>query len=258
MPIIQNSPMIHAPISPEWYREWFDSAYYHKLYFERNEAEAAAFIRRLLAYLHPPAGTRMLDLACGRGRHARLLAGEGFDVTGIDLSQNSINYALPFANDHLHFYLHDMREIFYTNYFEYVFNFFTSFGYFRTEREHACALRTVSKSLKPYGFFILDYLNAPYAEARLERHSQKEIDGVLYRLNKWTDKTHFYKHIQIEDKELIRPLEYTEKVAKFSLADFTRMLGAQGMKIQHVFGDYQLQPFDSKDSPRLLIIAQKK
>jgi len=250
--------MIPTHISPEWYREWFDSAYYHKLYFERNEEEAAAFIRRLLSFLHPPAGARMLDLACGRGRHARVLASEGFDVTGIDLSENIINYALQYENDHLHFYIHDMREIFYTNYFHYVFNFFTSFGYFRTEREHACALRTVSTSLKEKGFFTIDYLNAQYAEDRLERESQKEIDGTIYHLTKWTDQTHFYKHIRIEDSELTTPLEYTEKVAKFSLDDFTRMLTAQDMQIQHVFGNYELQPYDSKDSSRLLIIAQKK
>ena len=244
-------------VSPEWYRDWFDSSYYHKLYFERNEEEAAAFIRRLVSFLHPPALARMLDLACGRGRHARILAAEGFDVTGIDLSGNSIRYALQYETEHLHFYVHDMREIFYTNYFDYVFNFFTSFGYFRTEREHASALRTVSTSLKSKGIFVLDYLNAPYAEEHLERHSQKEIDGVVYRLTKWTDKTHFYKHILIEDKQLPAPLEYTEKVAKFSLEDLTGMLAAKALRVQQVFGDYQLGPYNKKDSPRLLIIAQK-
>ena len=150
-----------------------------------------------------------------------------------------------------------MREIFYTNYFDYVFNFFTSFGYFRTEREHACALRTVSTSLRSKGFFVLDYLSTQYAEDRLESHSQKIIDGVIYHLTKWTSPTHFYKHIRIEDNVLTAPLEYTEKVAKFSLDDFSRMLTAQKMQIRHVFGNYELQPYDSKDSPRLLIIAQK-
>jgi hypothetical protein len=151
-----------------------------------------------------------------------------------------------------------MREIFYTNYFDHVFNFFTSFGYFRTEREHASALRTVSTALKAKGIFVLDYLNVQYAGDRLERHSQKEIDGVIYHLTKWSDPTHFYKHIRIEDKELAAPLEYTEKVAKFSLDDFSRMLTAQDMQVQQVFGNYELQPYDSKHSPRLLIIAQKK
>jgi cyclopropane fatty-acyl-phospholipid synthase-like methyltransferase len=250
--------MVHPQVSPEWYREWFDSSYYHKLYFERNEAEATAFIQRLLGFLRPPYGARMLDLACGRGRHARILASEGFDVTGIDLSENSINHALRYENDHLHFYVHDMREIFYTNYFDYVFNFFTSFGYFRTEREHASALRTVSTSLRANSFFVLDYLNTKYAEDRLERHSQKIIDGVIYHLTKWSDQGHFYKNIRIEDKGLKTPLEFTEKVAKFSVNDFSRMLMAQGLMIQHVFGDYQLQPYDSKNSPRLLVIAQKK
>src|SRR5882762_9044446 len=82
--------MYTETIAPDWYREWFDSPYYHKLYFERNEAEAAAFIHLLLTFLDPPPEARMLDVACGRGRHARILAAQGFDVTGIDLSGNSI------------------------------------------------------------------------------------------------------------------------------------------------------------------------
>jgi 2-polyprenyl-3-methyl-5-hydroxy-6-metoxy-1,4-benzoquinol methylase len=74
----------------EWFREWFDSPYYHKLYFKRNEQEAASFIHRLLTLLHPPPASRMLDVACGRGRHARILANQGYDVTGIDLAPSSI------------------------------------------------------------------------------------------------------------------------------------------------------------------------
>src|SRR5580698_7109890 len=95
-----------------WFQEWFDSPYYHTLYVDRDEKEAAAFIDRLLMYLHPAPGSLMLDVACGRGRHASILAGKGFDVTGIDLAPHSITFALQYANDHLHFYEHDMRRLF--------------------------------------------------------------------------------------------------------------------------------------------------
>src|SRR5882724_8581551 len=132
-------------ISSEWFRDWFDSPYYHKLYFEHNEQEATTFISRLLDALRPPAGSLMLDVACGRGRHSRILSEKGLDVTGIDLAADSIALARQYENAHLHFYLHDMRSPVRVNYFAYAFNFFTSFGYFRTEREHDNTIRAVSQ-----------------------------------------------------------------------------------------------------------------
>jgi len=254
----EMDPNISKINQEEWFKHWFDSSFYHKLYANRDEREAAGFVDALTEELGPANQSKMLDLGCGNGRHSKRLSLKGYSVTGLDLSSASILDAKKYESSNLNFFRHDMRLPFGNNYFDYVFSFFTSFGYFRTEREHACALRTVSKSLKAKGLFTLDYLNAPYAEDRLERHSQKEIDGTIYHLTKWTDKTHFYKNIRIEDKGLVTPLEYTEKVAKFSLDDFTRMLNAQDMQVQHVFGNYELQSYDGRHSPRLLIIAQKK
>lgn len=244
-------------IPSDWFRDWFDSPYYHKLYFERGEEEATAFIGRLLTFLHPPSGCRMLDVACGRGRHSRVLAAHGFDVTGIDLAAGSIAYARRFSNDHLHFYQHDMRMPLHINYFHYAFNFFTSFGYFRTLREHNNAIRAISQSLRPNGIFLLDYLNVHYAEDHLVHQSVKEIDGILYHLTRWSDATHFYKKILIEDPQLDAPLEYVEKLAKFSLGDFNELFSRNGLQIRELFGSYALTPYDLRDSPRLLMVARK-
>jgi SAM-dependent methyltransferase len=240
-----------------WFQEWFDSPYYHTLYVDRDEKEAAAFIDRLLMYLHPAPGSLMLDVACGRGRHARILAGKGFDVTGIDLAPHSITFALQYANDHLHFYEHDMRRLFWINYFDYAFNFFTSFGYFKTEREHNNAIRTMSQSMKTGGILVLDYLNAHYAVEHLVPESTRVIEGITFHIRKWFDDTHFYKKIIIEDSGLKQPLQFTEKVARFSLPDFEKMFALQGLVIQQLFGDYSLNPFDLITSPRLLLVATK-
>src|SRR5215218_887028 len=93
----------------DWYKDWFNSPFYHKLYFERDEKEAQQFILTLLDHVKPAKDSRMLDVACGRGRHSRFLARQGYDVTGIDLSLDSILYAKQFETDNLHFYQHDMR-----------------------------------------------------------------------------------------------------------------------------------------------------
>jgi SAM-dependent methyltransferase len=244
-------------VHPEWFRDWFDSPYYHKLYFERDESEANAFISHLLDLLAPRPGSRMLDVGCGRGRHSRILAEKGFDVTGIDLAPSSIAHARRFENENLHFYVHDMRLPFWINYFDYAFNFFTSFGYFRTGREDGNAIRSICQSLHPKGCLVIDYLNIHFAAAHLQPHSVRRIDGTTYTLTKSYDGKHFYKRIRIEDETLDAPLEYTEKIAALTLTDFSRMLARYGFRVEQVFGDYLLGAFDQASSPRLLMIARK-
>ncbi|UEG48532.1 class I SAM-dependent methyltransferase [Ferruginibacter lapsinanis] len=240
-----------------WFKDWFNSPYYHQLYFNRDEEEAGAFIDRLITHLKPPANSLMLDVACGKGRHSIHLAKMGFDVTGIDLSEDSITDALQYQTDKLHFFRHDMRLPFWINYYDYAFNFFTSFGYFNTQRENDNAIRTIAQSLKPTGTFVLDYLNVEYSVNKLIPSFTKEIDGVNYIITKWHDEKYFYKKIVIEDPQLKQPLIYTEKVAKFSLHDFTVMFAKQGLVIKEVFGDYHFGAYNTLTSPRLIVVAEK-
>lgn len=240
-----------------WFKSWFNSPYYHQLYANRDEKEAAAFIHQLVEYLQPPAGASMLDVACGKGRHSIQLANKGFDVTGIDLSEDSIREALKSEKENLHFFQHDMRLPFWINYFDYAFNFFTSFGYFKTRREHDNAIRTIAQSLKNRGIFVMDYLNVHYAEDHLVHLSKKEVNDIHFVITKWFDETHFYKKIVIEDHSLNTSLEYMEKVAKFTLGDFTEMFAYENLQIQEVFGDYTFGRYDIKKSPRLIMIARK-
>ena len=241
----------------EWFRDWFDSPFYHKLYAEHDEKEAEAFIRKLVQRLQLKTGSRVLDVACGRGRHCKILAAMGFDVTGIDLSPGNIEYAKQFETDNLQFFVHDMRLPFWGNYFDHAFNFYTSFGYFRTRREHDAAIRTIARSLKPNGYLVMDYLNVHYCEDHLLPGITKHLNGTDYDIEKWDDEFHFYKKIRISDSSLKSPLEFTEIVEKFSLGDFTDMLSYQGMQVEEVFGDYQLNPYDVKKTPRLIVIARK-
>ncbi len=245
-------------VQQPWFRDWFNSPYYHKLYFERNETEARAFMDRLVAMLKPADNARILDIACGRGRHSLAMAEKGFDVTGIDISPAMIEEAQKLEGDNLHFYVHDMRLPFRINYFDYVFNFFTSFGYFNTRREHEDALRTMSSALKPGGILVLDYLNVHYVEDHLVHKEKKEMNGVVFYITRWMDENHFFKKIEIEDETLAEPLEFTEKVSKFSLGDFNDMLSYHSIQIQEVYGDYTLGAYHLKQSPRLIVVGKKK
>jgi len=240
-----------------WYKDWFDSPFYHKLYFERDESEATAFINTLLGYLNPSPGSRMLDIGCGRGRHSRIFAEKKFNVTGIDISPASIIFAKKYEKENLEFYQQDMRLPFRVNYFDYAFNFFTSFGYFNTRRENDDAIRTIANSLKENGVFVIDYLNVHFAENKLVYNEERTLDGTFYEIHRWHDATHFYKKIIVRDPMLPYPLEYIEKVSKFSIGDFTDMLSYRHLQIQEVFGDFQLGSYHLKNSPRMIIVAKK-
>jgi len=240
-----------------WYRDWFSSPYYHLLYNNRNDNEAFDFINRLITYLQPQPGSTMLNVACGRGRHSKALAEMGYDVTGIDIAPDSIEAAKENEEAHLQFFLHDMRQPFWINYFDYAFNFFTSFGYFRTRREHDAAFRTIAQSLNENGTFVIDYLNVHYTEDHLTRVESKKVDDTLFHISRWHDEEHFFKQIQIEQNGHVLKHLYTERVAKFSLGDFTDMLAYQGLQVQDVFGDYNLGHYDVRKSPRMIIIAKK-
>ena len=241
-----------------WYKDWFNSHYYHLLYNNRDEDEAQVFLDRLIIYLQPLPNARMLDVACGKGRHSKALAEMGFDITGIDLSQSSIREAKVDETENLHFYEHDMRLPFWINYFDFAFNFFTSFGYFKTEREHNNAIRTIAQSLRKDGLFVIDYLNVYYAEEKLQDSFAKSFDEVTFHVSKWHDEAHFFKQIQVSEASHVSPKHlYTERVAKFTLGDFTDMLAYQKMQVQQVFGDYQLGSYDIKKSPRMIIVAKK-
>ncbi|MCU0375910.1 MAG: methyltransferase domain-containing protein [Chitinophagaceae bacterium] len=241
----------------EWFDAWFDTPYYHQLYFNRDEQEAEAFIGRLIEHLKPAIGSRMLDVACGKGRHSLTLANMGYTVTGIDLSHNSIAEANKFAHSNLEFFQHDMRQPFRINYYDYAFNFFTSFGYFRTEREHYSAVRTIAHAVQEGGTVVFDYLNTHYAEDHLVAEQDIPAGDYNFHIKKWMDEQYFYKKIEVEHDDFTEPHIYTEQVAKFSVGDFTDMLAFYGVQVTQVYGDYNLGPYHLRQTPRMIIIGKK-
>lgn len=241
----------------EWFRLWFNSPYYDVLYHKRDKEEAIKLVDKLVDTLQIPEHSFILDAACGKGRHSIALAAKGFDVTGVDICPSAITEAKQYETDNLHFYLHDIRLPFYINYFNYAFNFFTSFGYFRTMREHNDAMRTLAQSIKMNGRLTIDYLNVHFTEENLKHTETIKHQEVAFNIERWSDEEYFYKRIHIEDAAKHVNETFTEQVEKFSLGDFTDMLSYQGLMVENVFGDYELSSYHVKKSPRMIIIAKK-
>lgn len=239
-----------------WYEDWFDSPYYSILYQHRDDTEAHRFIDRLIAYLNPAPGAGMLDLGCGKGRFSRYLAAQGYEVTGLDLSENSIAYAGAFEAPNLSFFTHDMREPYKSNYFDFIFSFFTSFGYFDSDDEHLQTLINIRNGLKAGGYFVLDFFNAANVEKNLPQREEKEIGGIRFLIEKNKEGAYVVKHIRFKDSGV--DWHFTERVRLFHCQSLRSLLSQAGLQEEVCFGDYELNPYDEERSPRLILIAQKR
>lgn len=243
------------PQNKEWYRNWFDSPYYDLLYKDRDQEEADMFIHNLVKHLAPPENALMLDLACGNGRYSIALNRMGYNVTGIDLSQKKIMAAKQYQNSSLSFAVNDMRMPLEPDKYDYVFNLFTSFGYFDNDEENKIVLTNVYNSLKRGGVFVLDYVNGEKAVKNLIPQKQCVIEGINFNIRRYIKDNLIIKEILIKDGE--EECSFLEKVSIFSELKLKGYITGCGFKIMETFGDYQLQGFDPITSDRLIIISKK-
>ena len=243
----------------EWFATWFDSPYYHLLYQHRDDNEAKLFLDHLVQKLALPNTARVLDLACGKGRHSLTLAQMGFEVVGADLAPNSISAAQEQAEKlgvkNVEFCVHDMRQAMETSPFDAVFNLFTSFGYFDTLAENQAVCKALSTMLTPNGLLVIDFLNAQRVKDTLVPVEHVQRDALTFNIRRELSAGKVIKHIEFSDQG--KAFHFTEQVQLLGLSDFQELLN-EHFHILHTFGDYALSEFDSSTSPRLILIAQKK
>ncbi|MGO4820786.1 MULTISPECIES: class I SAM-dependent methyltransferase [unclassified Flavobacterium] len=234
-----------------WFSSWFDTPYYHILYKDRNYREAQVFMDNLTHYLNLPEKAKVLDLACGKGRHSIYLNQLGFNVLGADLSENSILEASKNTNDNLSFKVHDMREPFEEK-FDAIFNLFTSFGYFENDEDNLTTLKAIKESLSEYGFAVIDFMNVTQVLNTLVPEETKTVDGIDFHLKRYLKDGHIYKEIDFDDKG--QHFHFTEKVKALTLHDFETLMEEAGIYLLDIFGDYKLKKFYKNDSERLIMI----
>ena len=248
-----SKPATSATQKPtqNWFASWFDTPYYHILYKERNYREAQIFMDNLTHYLNLPEKAKVLDLACGKGRHAIYLNQLGFEVIGADLSENSIAEASKNSNSSLQFQVHDMREKF-DDQFDAIFNLFTSFGYFENDADNLKTLIAIKESLTEHGFAVIDFMNVNQVIANLVPEETKTVEGIDFHIQRYVKDGHIYKEINFEDQG--ESYHFTEKVQALTLQDFQTMMEEAGIYLLDIFGDYKLKKFHKTESERLIMI----
>lgn len=239
----------------EWFKDWFDTEYYHLLYANRNDEEAEAFISNLCDHLKIEPGSEVLDLACGKGRHSRTLNKLGFRVTGADLSGNSIKEAIFEGPSEIQYVVHDMREVIPEVTFDIIFNLFTSFGYFEGISDNARVIQSISTMLEKDGLLVIDFMNVRKVIAQLVKNEIKRAGNIDFNISRRYDRRHIFKDIHFSDGG--SEYHYTERVQALFKNDFEQLLHAEGLTIIHTFGNFDLEPFNEENSDRLIIIAKK-
>lgn len=239
----------------EWFAEWFDSPYYHILYEKRDTDEAEYFLRNLIAHFKPQQDIKIIDLACGKGRHSIFLNSLGFDVTGVDLSQQSIMAAKGFENEKLHFEVQDLRDLRMSGHFDIALNLFTSFGYFENLESDVHVLKQVHGILKQNGFLLIDFFNAKKILSSLVQTETKNICNIKFEISREVKEGQIIKNIQFTDCN--QKHSYQEKVQALSHEDFEYILDKSGFIWVESFGSYGLDPFDADKSDRLIILVKK-
>ena len=240
----------------EWFDEWFNTIYYHILYKHRDDNEAVLFIDNLISYFKIQKDERILDLACGKGRHSIYLNQKGFDVEGIDLSEQNIFHASQFKNDRLKFEVKDMRDVYKPNSFNYIFNLFTSFGYFDTKEANLNVINAAMTSLKKNGILLIDFLNPYVVINNLVKSESKTIENVNFNISRsFTENEYILKRIEVIDHS--QKFEFYEKVKAIRRQDFLNYFDEMGIEVLDIFGDYQLNEYVMEASPRLIFIVKK-
>ena len=239
-------------MKPEWFESWFGEEYI-ALYPHRNAAEAEHAVQLIERYLDPSAPNRVLDLACGAGRHARVLSTR-WKATGLDLSWVLLKLARREAPE-ADFVRGDMRVLpFRAATFGLVVNLFTSFGYFDNDASNLHVIQEVARVTAHDGTFVLDFLNTEHLRDTLVPYDEKEIGGKIVEQRRVISEDGRYvtKRICIRDDNR----EYVERVRLFEKAELSRMMEQSGFHITNTFGSYDADPF-SDESARVILFGRR-
>lgn len=237
----------------EWFENWFNTPFYHILYDYRNDDEARVFMNNLTDYLELKRGDTLLDLPCGKGRHSVYLNKKGFDITGADISENSISHAKQFEKPNLRFKIHDMRNPLSRKYHA-IFNLFTSFGYFNNETTNIKVLENFKNALRPNGHIIVDFLNLTKVKNELIPKQRIVKKGIEFNISRNITENFIIKKIEVNFEGATH--YFMEKVQALDLDKMEIFTNTAGLQIEKVFGDYELNPFEEKHSDRLILVMK--
>ncbi|KAA3611312.1 MAG: class I SAM-dependent methyltransferase [Calditrichaeota bacterium] len=239
-----------------WYKEWFGEDYL-VVYQHRDDSDAKQLIKLIASNTNISKESKLLDLACGNGRHAYLVSKYTQNVFGLDLSEHLLSEARKkkVVNQSPAFVRADMRYFPFNIKFDIIFSLFTSFGYFEDDAMHLQVAREIQSSLKENGLFVIDYFNPNYVEKTLVARGNRAVGDIEVEEERWISNKRVHKNIIIQRDGKLKT--FHESVRMFELEELTSLLNEAGIITKKVFGDYDGSPYN-KNSKRMIVFAEKK
>jgi len=241
-----------------WYKEWFNSENYLKVYSHRNDAEAERLVNLIEKNVKLKNDALVLDMACGAGRHAIAFAKKGFNVTAVDLSERLISEAKRnaiAAKVNIDFILSDILDFETDKHFGLVLNLFTSIGYFDKDEENFAVIRKGYEVSEKGGFIVLDYFNKEFLLENLVPTSVISENGIRITQNRSIINNRVVKKITIEKDNSIE--QFYESVRLYSYDEMKSILTKTGFVVLKELGDFYGSDYKRKTSPRLIFFAEK-
>jgi len=234
----------------EWFEQWFGEEY-HALYPHRDDEDARRAVALIRSVISWRPGDRILDLACGPGRHAAELDRLGGHVVGFDLSRAMLRRARERTRARL--VRGDMRALpFRDGSFALAVNLFTSFGYFLDDAEHRLVVRQVAAALAPGGHFVLDYLNAEQVRRTIQLSEQAKGRDVLVRRRIDSANRFVIKEIELRG----RARSFQERVRLYGADELAALCVDAGLRVVARFGDYDAGA-PGPNTPRVILVAAR-
>lgn len=237
-------------IQKEWFKDWFASEFYLKVYKHRNNLEAESFLQFIIDDLKIEKCSRILDAACGAGRHLAFLQKKGFNAFGFDLSLPLLKVAKREIENNTIINM-DIRTVAFKQQFDYVFNLFTSFGYFETDDENFKFFVKIKDYLKHRGVIVFDYFNTDYLKKNLVQNSCKVIDDIKITETRNISSGRVNKIITLNNG--IEEKSYVESVKLYSYFQLMENFEKLGYRIINKYGNYNGENFNIEKSERLIL-----
>lgn len=250
------------PMEKDWYKKIWTLDIQNQSWVEDTKRQVDFLIEKMQL----KGGERILDLACGFGRHSLELARRGFDVTGVDITRDYVDYAARTAEKeglNARFICSDIREIRFENEFDVVLNMADgAVGYLENEEENLKIFLAISKALKSGGKHFMDIMNGSYAVTHFPCKLWDAGEKCLTLSSfEWDNETKTLIYGQLDyayGEPLPKPvMEYGNTIRLYNLDEVGCIFGRLGMTVLDSYADFSGKPSSDNDI-QLMVCSIKR
>jgi SAM-dependent methyltransferase len=254
--------VLQKEIPQDWYATAFDGMSAEMAWTERTGSE----IDRALTMLRPEGGERILDLACGTGRHSLELVRRGFSVVGVEIGSELVEIARREAEEQgleAEFVEGDLRELDFEEEFDIVLNLNDgAVGYFETDEENHRTFEVIARALKPGGQNLIQVPNVLYARAHLPQRSWIPSSSMVELVeHRWNKKDRYMEGAMIPVKfgevleGLDKRIEFRQRL--YAVDELREIYASVGLTLERVFHGNG-RPKEPTDSQFEIFAAARK